>query len=314
MDKFFDRDEAYESIQPIIDNIFLDKPSAIWIEGILGVGKTRFLEYINEQHPNLNFFIFKADDTIYYKCEKGSEMSSFEYIVALIFEMQKEDPRKFEVFIQNYFDNLEHISFFDACCLIMPQIKYLKAVSNLIETKYKNITTVQGKISDRLVTYQLIDLFSDMILMFLQKVYKTQNIIFCIDDAQWLDTSSLKVIECLVKKNNKTKRPITISLFLTINDRNSLEIAEEQNYINIYKTISALYKDLKIIYLENFDFDTTSDVIANTSRIFLIKHTSRIYQLTAGNPLELEHTLHFSDNRLRKLLNSKKHKNIDNDG
>lgn len=314
MNKFFDRDEACKSIQPIIDNIFLDNPSAIWIEGILGVGKTRFLEYINEQHPNLNFFTFKADDTIYYKCEKGSELSSFEYIVALIFEMQKEDPRKFEIFIQDYFDSLEHISFFDACCLIMPQIKYLKAVSNLIETKYKNITTVQGKISDRLVTYQLIDLFSDMILMFLQKVYKTQNIIFCIDDAQWLDTSSLKVIECLIKKNSKTKHPITISLFLTINDRASLEIAEEQNYINIYKTISALYKDLEIIYLENFDFDTTSDVIANTSRIFLIEHTSRIYQLTDGNPLELEHTLHFSDNRLRKLLNSKKHKNTDNDG
>ena len=67
---------------------------------------------------------------------------------------------------------------------------------------------------------------------------------------------------------------------------------------------------MEIIYLENFDFDTTSDVIANTSRIFLIEHTSRIYQLTDGNPLELEHTLHFSDNRLRKLLNSKKHKNI----
>lgn len=314
MNKFFDRDEACKNIQPIIDNIFLENPSAIWIEGILGVGKTRFLEYINEQNPGLNFFTFKSDDTIYYKCEKGSELSSFEYIAALIFEMQKEDPRRFEIFIQGYFDSLEHISFFDACCLIIPQIKYLKAVSNLIETKYKNITTVQGKISDRLVTYQLIDLFSDMILMFLQKVYKTKNIIFCIDDAQWLDTSSLKVIECLIKKNNKIKHPITISLFLTIDDRDSLEATEEQNYINIYKTISALYKDLEIIYLENFDFDTTSDVIANTSRIFLIEHTSRIYQLTDGNPLELEHTLYFSDSRLRKLLNSKKQKRADNFG
>jgi len=73
-----------------------------------------------------------------------------------------------------------------------------------------------------------------MILMFLQKVYKTQNIIFCIDDAQWLDTSSLKVIECLIKKNSKVKQPIAISIFLTINDRASLEITEEQNYINIY--------------------------------------------------------------------------------
>lgn len=150
--------------------------------------------------------------------------------------------------------------------------------------------------------------------MFLQKVYKTKNIIFCIDDAQWLDTSSLKVIECLIKKNNKIKHPITISLFLTIDDRDSLEATEEQNYINIYKTISALYKDLEIIYLENFDFDTTSDVIANTSRIFLIEHTSRIYQLTDGNPLELEHTLYFSDSRLRKLLNSKKQKRADNFG
>lgn len=314
MNKFFDRDEAYKNIQPIIDNVLLNKPSAIWFEGILGVGKTRFLEYIYEKHRNLNFFSFEADGNIYYKCEKGTELSSFEYIVALVFEMQKENPKKFEVFVQDYFDSLEHISLFDACCLIMPQIRYLKAVSNLIETKYKNITTVQGKISDRLVTYQLIDLFSDMILMFLQKVYKTQNIIFCIDDAQWLDTSSLKVVECLIKKNNKTKHPIAISLFVTINDRDSLSITEEQNYINIYKTISALYKDLKFIYLENFDFDTTSDVIADTSRVFLIEYTSRIYQLTEGNPLELEHTLHFSDDRLRKILNTKTHNNTNKDG
>lgn len=314
MNKFFDRDEAYKNIQPIIDNILLNKPSVIWIEGILGVGKTRFLEYIYEQHQNLNFFSFKADDNIYYKCEKGSELSSFEYVVALIFEMQKESPRKFEVFIQNYFDDLEHISLFDACCLIMPQIKYLKAVSTLIETKYKNIKTVQGKISDRLVTYQLIDLFSDLILMFLQKVYKIQNIIFCIDDAQWLDTASLKVLECLIKKNSKSEHPIAISIFLTIDDRASLTISEEQNYNNIYITISALYRELKIIYLENFDFDTTSDIIADTSRIFLIEHTSRIYQLTDGNPLELEHTLHCSDNRLRKILSSKTHKKTDNEG
>lgn len=305
MNKFFDRDEACKIIHPIINNIYSNKSSVIWLEGILGVGKTRFLEYISEIYPQLNFFSFKSDSNIYYKCEKGAELSSFEYIVALIFEMQKENPREFEVFIQDYFDSLEHISFLDACCLILPQIKYFKAISNLIETKYKNITTMQGKISDRLVTYQLIDLLSDMILMFLQKVYKTQNIIFCIDDAQWLDTSSLKVIECVIKKNNNSEHPIAISLFLTINDRNTLSVAEEQNYINVYKTISALYGDFKIVYLENFDFDTTSDVIADSSRIFLLEHISRIYQLTNGNPLELEQTLRFTDNRLRKLLNEK---------
>ena len=113
--------------------------TAVWIEGRSGVGKTRLLEYIFEQEPELNFFRFIADE-LFYKCEQGASGSSFEYIAAIIFEIQFRNPGFFERYIQNYFDSIQHISFLDACCLILPQIKGLKALGSLVDNKYKNIS------------------------------------------------------------------------------------------------------------------------------------------------------------------------------
>ena len=139
MQKFFDRKEACDIMQATIQQINSGGSNAIWIEGRSGVGKTRLLEYIFDQEPELNFFTFIADE-VFYKCERGSAGSSFEYIAAIIFELQYRDPGFFERYIQSYFDSIQHISFLDACCLVLPQIKGLKVFSNLIDNKYKNIT------------------------------------------------------------------------------------------------------------------------------------------------------------------------------
>lgn len=105
MFKFFDRDAAYADIKEVLKQVKLGKSSAVWIEGCSGVGKTRFMEYVSSQENELKFFTFLADD-IFYKCERGSVGSSFEYIAAIIFELQREDPRHFELYIQDYFDSL----------------------------------------------------------------------------------------------------------------------------------------------------------------------------------------------------------------
>lgn len=301
MQKFFDRKTAYQDVQEAIKQISKEIPTAIWIEGRSGVGKTRFMEYIYTQEKELNTFTFLADE-VFYKCERGSIDSSFEFIVAIIFKLQKKNPSFFETFIQDYFDCIEHITFLDACCLVLPQLKGFKSIGNLLETKYKNITTMQSKISDRLVTYQLIDLFSDLILIFLNKIYKTSKITFCIDDAQWMDQSSMRVFETLVKKSRQNKSNPVISIFLTIHEKSELSNEEKQNYLYIYRIISSLYPDLKTIYLDNFDLPTTIEVIQDTKRCYLIEQISLLYKITNGNPLELEHTLRFSDERIRVIL------------
>lgn len=304
MHHFFDRKEACRIMQEVIQQINCGASTAIWIEGRSGVGKTRLLEYIFDQEPDLNFFTFIADE-VFYKCERGSSSSSFEYIAAIIFEIQYQDPGFFERYIQTYFDSIQHISFLDACSLILPQIKGLKVFSNLIDNKYKNITTMQGKISDKLVTSQLIDLFSDLILDFLLKVYKADTIIFCIDDAQWLDQASIRVLEALVKKSRQETKGPAISIFLDIWEKSGLSDDETRNYLSIFRTLSLLYPDFKTIYLSNFDLPTTQEVIRETNRYYLIKQIPLLYQVTEGNPMELEQTLRFSDERIQDILQKK---------
>lgn len=301
MQKFFDRKTAYQDVQEAIKQIEKNEPVAIWVEGCSGVGKTRFMEYVYSQEKELNAFTFLADE-VFYKCEHGSIDSSFEFVAAIIFELQKENPSFFERFIQDYFDCIEHITFLDACCLVLPQIKGVKSIGNLLETKYKNITTMQSKISDRLVTYQLIDLFSDLIFAFLKNVFKASKITFCIDDAQWLDQSSIRVFETLVKKSKQKKQNPVISIFLNIHEKSELSNEEKQNYLNIYRILSCLYPSLKTIYLENFDLPTTTEVIQDTKRCYLLEQIPLLYKITNGNPLELEQTLRFSDQRIREII------------
>ena len=301
MQKFFDRKTAYQNVQEAIKQIEKEIPTAIWVEGRSGVGKTRFMQYVHAQEKELNVFTFLTDE-VFYRCERASMDSSFEFVVAIIFKLQRENPSFFEKFIQNYFDSIEHITFLDACCLVLPQIKGFQAIGNLLETKYKNISTMQGEISDRLVTYQLIDLFSDLILVYLQKIYKVSKITFCIDDAQWLDQSSIRVFETLVKKSRRENSNPVISIFLNIHEKSELINEEKQNYLNIYRIISALYSDLITIYLDNFDLPTTTKVIQDTKRCYLIQQIPLLYKITNGNPLELEHTLRFPDEKIRAIL------------
>lgn len=306
MYRFYDRKEACDIMQAVIGKINSGIPSAVWIEGPSGVGKTHLLEYISSQKPELRFFKFLADE-VFYKCEQGSANSSFEYIVAIIFEIQAQDPAFFERYIQTYFDNIQNISLLDACCLILPQIKGLKIFGNLISGKYKDIVAMQGKISDRMVTSQLIDLFSDLILDYLSKVKMVDYIIFGIDDAQWLDQASLRVMEVLVKKSRLRPAGPAISIFLDIQERDGLNKDEALSYQNIFRILTLLYPNFKTIYLCNFDLVTTQEVIQETNRLYLISQIPLLYQVTAGNPLELENTLRFSDERVREILKKELH-------
>ena len=65
MKKFFDREIAYKDVQEAIEQITNDVPAAIWVEGRSGVGKTRFMEYVNSQEKELNAFTFLGDEVFY---------------------------------------------------------------------------------------------------------------------------------------------------------------------------------------------------------------------------------------------------------
>lgn len=300
MNRFFDRHEALTQIDLEINKIKQDKSVAVWIEGGSGVGKSFLLKHIHN-NSNISFFTYDKED-FYFKCEKGASNKKYELISAIIYEIKRTYPVDVEKFIQNFFNNAEHISILDACCNILPQIKLFSGVSKLIEKEYSNIVRMQESIHDQLLECQIIDFFASLIFDFFSNKYKFKNIALCIDDVQWIDLLSLKVILKVIRISRSKGADLKISLFLSLRDKNSLDDKEKEIYTDIYKQIIGVFPDLKAIYLDNFNYPTTSELLQSTCRRFLIENSFIIYQITKGNPLELDRTIRFTDKRIQMLI------------
>ena len=305
MKDFFDRDSAYKEVRIVVQQIIAGTPCAVWVEGLQGVGKTRFIEYVCSQNVSLNVFKYNNND-IFYKCESGSENSAFSFVSSLLYEMQRNNPKKFVKTVQKYFNKINHITLLEACCSIIPQLSFTKVVSNLIENRYKKIADMQEKISDLLVQQQLIDLFADMVLDILTHANNSEGIVFCIDDIQWIDIPSLKTFERIIKKGKQIRPNFEISLFVTIRDRDSLNIEETQTYTQAYNVIESLFNyNMKSIWLSNFNIEILRDIITKTGRFALQNYISEIFEATLGNPLEIVLTLQFPDDRVKEVVGSK---------
>ena len=199
----------------------------------------------------------------------------------------------------------------DACCSIIPQLDIFKSISKLVENKYKNITSMQGTVSDYLIQRQLVTLFSNMIIDFLSEIYEKKRITFCIDDAQWIDTLSLNVLESILKTNIKKEKIEAISFFITIRPKDDLNDIALQTYIDMHQKLLFIYNDRIIgIWLTNFDITTTREIIKKTNRYGLIDCITDIQEKTAGNPLEIVLTLQFSDDRVKEIIKNKQQSNV----
>lgn len=306
---FFDREQAYREVKVAVEQIKDGLPTVVWIEGESGVGKTRFMEYVCTQENGLNVFKYENDE-LFFKCERGSVGNSFGFVSAIICELQSKSPKKFETYVQKYFDNLSHITLLDACCSIIPQLDIFKSISKLVEDKYKNITSLQSTVSDYLIQRQLITLFSDMIIDFISEIYDKKRITFCIDDVQWIDTLSLNVLESILKTNRYKEKIEAISIFVTVCAKDELKDLALQTYIDTHQKLTVIYGDRVIgIWLTNFDITVTREIIKKTNRYGLIDCITDIQEKTAGNPLELVLTLQFSDDRVKEIIKSKQQGN-----
>ena len=210
---FFDRDSERKQVFDFLNTTDNRRTFALWIEGISGAGKTEFLKYIISASNIPVFKILDIDE--YYKCEKVNMQTEFEYISNIIYTMQKKSPSKMEKYIHNFFSKQEHLSLLDACMIILPQIKYLKSISQLLYSKYQISSESQNIIADKITSLQLIDFFSNLIIYFLDKEYKNKNVLFCIDDIQWLDLKSMKVLEKIIQKIKINNIDISIAFFCT---------------------------------------------------------------------------------------------------
>ena len=299
MKEFFNRISERERAKQLLSRLNKLSPCVMWIEGISGVGKTQFLKHII---LNTNITIFKVLDDSFYKCDKINMNNDFEYISNLIFTLQTEFPSEIEKYINKYFSNIEHISVLDACTVVLPQIKYLKSVNDLLQVKYKGSIHTKSFIADKIVNIQLIDFFSDLILYFLLSIYEYKEVVFSIDDVQWLDKLSLSVMVNIIKKVKSKDLPINISFFCTARSKVDLSKEEVNNFMSIYKSLYDVVNDIYTIKISNFTLQTTTELVKSKGRLRLEKRIYQIYEATKGNPQELEQTLRFDDDEIDILL------------
>lgn len=301
MVELFDREKERNQIREILENEQINYAFTVWIEGIEGSGKTQFLKYLIEK---TNIFIFDFSDfESIYKCEKINAKNEFSYISNIVFKVLKEHPHKFQAFLQDYFDDQNRITFLDAGCLVLPQLKIFSPIQKLFETKYNVITKSQGNVTDKLVNTQLVDFFSDIIVYYFENIKSdVDHFMCCIDDMHWIDNSSLKTLNSILNKINKKSLGFNLSLSITIRNSKALTPDEKNTYNSVYKIIENHYNKIFTIVMNNFDFNLTRQLIVSKKRYFLEENVQKIFELTNGNPMELIQTLRFSDDEVKRIL------------
>lgn len=304
MNDFFNRTRERKKVSELVDNFSMLNPYVLWIEGISGSGKTEFLKYTISS-SELPFFKFLEIDEIY-KCEKVNTKNDFEYISNIIFSLQSKSPSAMEKYIHKFFSNLEHLSLLDACIIIMPQIKFLKPIGELLQSKYKGSIDSQNHIADKITNIQLIDFFSELIIHFFENVYNYKQVILCIDDIQWLDRASTKVITSILKKVRSRNLDIKLSIFCTAREKTGLLEEEQENFLYIYNSLKDNVNNICSVYIKNFNLKTTTDLIRSKGRYILEERIQKIFEITKGNPQELEQTLRFSDSEIDFIISSYK--------
>lgn len=309
MINLFDRDDERKVVESIFSKIDDQNTFAIFIEGAQGTGKSCFLEYIIKT-KNLNVFKFKNHGNSF-NCTNTSMENEYEYITAVIYEIQKDSPQKFQSFIQNYFDNQNRITFLDACCQIMPNFKIFSPIQDLLKNKYNNIDQSRSDITSRLESEQLIDFFSELILNYFCKIKKIDNIVFSIDNIQWLDESSLKTLISLIikTKQNSQEHNINISFIMTSNISDELSDDSQKNYKFIYKQLKEFFNISNVILMHNFNLSLTRGFLKYYDRPALLNIADKIYDYTKGNPSELIFALRFSDDEIKLKLKGKHNTN-----
>ena len=304
MGKFFNRIEERKKLDEAINNINSKKDVMIWLDGESGVGKSYLLKYSLEQ-VTCPIFEFLGCKKVY-KCDKQDLNQEFSFISLLLTTLQNKNPKMFQNQIYNYFEKHNYIHLFEALEVVIPNIPVLKWAKDIFD-KY-NYQTQESKnfIADKTLKPAMILCFSEIILQLLELHYGGNNILLCIDDMIWMDTSSLRTLETILSKlKSSNKYSFSISFFITTRDRKSLESNDKNNYDKIETDFFNEFFSLNYqIPLKNFKQTTIREAIYEENRHGLIKYVESIYRITEGNPQEFTQTLKFEDKEIIQRINN----------
>lgn len=298
--KFVNRTEERNFMGKIINEIMNEKETCVWIEGSRGSGKSYFIKYMKE-NSELPLFWFDEHNWVY-KCNESGVENEYQLFVEIINDFQLKYPKKFNVFLTKYFQSIYDVSWLETLAYILPNIKVTEWAKDLLNKPLEQIENAKKEISNRLYNSGLRNCLAQLVIYILTEVKKEKNIVFCIDDACWLDEHSIHTLKMLLniakyEKNSDLKISIII-LTRPVDELN----AGKENYHFLENALKDVFEDIKYIRIKNFDYKATQEYIKLMDKDYVREITHNIYRVTDGNPQELFQALKFNDCALEELV------------
>lgn len=298
--KFVNRTEERNFMNKIVNKILEGKETCVWIEGSRGSGKSYFMKYIKENSA-LPMFYYEDHNWVY-KCNESSVEKEYQLFIEIITNFQLKYPKKFNDFLTDYFEKIYDISWLETLAYILPNIKVTEWAKELINKPLEQIESAKKEVTDRLYNSGLRTCLAKLVIYLLIKVQKNKNIVFCIDDACWLDEHSIQTLKMLlnmVKYENSDD--LKISLIILTRPKDELNSGKE-NYHFLESVLKDIYEDLKYIRIKNFDYKATQEYIELMDKNYVREISHNIFKITNGNPQELFQALKFNDDDLHEII------------
>lgn len=296
---FLNRDEQRDLLKQNLDKIQNGAEQCIWVEGSSGTGKTYFVKYMKEQE---NPPVFYFDDYNWlYKCNSEDVNKEFSYIIAIVSDLQIKHPKEFNDYLIKYFNKMNSTSWIEVLIHLLPNIKFTEWAKDIINDSSKEILNAKNDISSRLYSCGLPKFFAELIIHILSVIEKREEVLFCIDDACWLDDSSIKTIIIMLNMLSFYEIPnLKISFAIITRGKKELEHGNS-NYELLENVLKDYFGTLQYIYIKNFDIETTQKYVKMMNKSTILKKSTTIYRITKGNPQELYQALKIDNDDLLEL-------------
>lgn len=295
--KFLNRIKQRDLLKQRFNNIKNSIEQCIWIEGKSGTGKTYFVKYMKKQEEPPIFYF--DDYNWLYKCNLNDIDREFMYIIAIISNFQTKYPKEFNDYLINYFNDKNSMNWKEALIHLIPNIKYTEWAKDIVASNVKEALDAKSDISSRMYLHNLPSFFADLILYMLTYIENKNSIVFCIDDACWLDSNSIKTINVILNRLPSFE-DLKIS-FVVITRREKDIEQEKSNYKLLESVLKDHYHELDYIYIKNFDIETTQKYMELMNKTIVLEKSTIIYKITNGNPQELYQALKIDNEDLLEL-------------
>ncbi|MGN0386260.1 MAG: tetratricopeptide repeat protein [Lachnospiraceae bacterium] len=299
--KFVDRTEERKFMRKIANEIMNEKEICVWIEGVRGSGKSYFMKNIKDNLQELPLFNYNAHEWLF-KCNESGIEKEYQLFTEIISNFQVEHPKKFNDFLVKYFEKIYDISWIETLAYIVPSIKFTEWAKGIISTPLEQIELAKKDISNRLYTPGLKTCLAELVFYILSTVQKRKSVVFCIDDACWLDEYSIDTLKMLLNLAKYKSDTLKISLIVLTRPADELNLKKE-NYSLLENVLNDIYENnIKYIRIKNFDYKTTKEYVEIMEKNYTREITHSIFQVTSGNPQQLFQTLKFNDNDLKDIM------------